>query len=66
MPTLFDAIQLGAIVVPILNLLDRLTDGKTVSVAMIDAPQALSLRREPRANVARYDTLRDKEIRHAS
>jgi transcriptional regulator with XRE-family HTH domain len=50
----------------ILNLLHRLTDGKSVSVTVIDAPQALSLRREPRANVARYDTLRDKEIRHAS
>jgi hypothetical protein len=50
----------------ILNLLHRLTDGKTVTVAVIDAPQALSLRREPKANVARYDTLRDKEIRHAS
>lgn len=54
----------------ILNLLHRLTDGKTVSVAVIDAPQALSLHREPKANVARYDTLRDtsqdREIRHAS
>jgi hypothetical protein len=50
----------------ILNLLHRLTDGKSVSVTVIDAPQALSLRREPKANVARYDTLRDKEMRHAS
>jgi hypothetical protein len=31
----------------------------------IDAPQALVLRREPQADVGRYDTLM-KEVRHAS
>ena len=36
------------------------------SAPRIDAPQALILRREPKANVARYDTLRDKDLRHAS
>jgi hypothetical protein len=50
----------------ILNLLHRLIDGKTTTVAVIDAPQALVLRREPVANVARYDGLRDKGLRHAS
>ncbi len=50
----------------ILNLLHRLIDGKSEQVARIDAPQALALRREPRANVERYDTLRGKEMRHAS
>lgn len=49
----------------ILNILHRLVDGKTVSVTPIDAPQALVLRREPRADVGRYDTLM-KEVRHAS
>jgi hypothetical protein len=50
----------------ILNLLHRLIDGKPTSVAAIDAPQALVLRREPRANVARYDALRGKETARAS
>jgi hypothetical protein len=50
----------------ILNILHRLLDGKPASVAAIDAPQALSLRREPKANVARYDTLRSKEASRAS
>ena len=50
----------------ILNILHRLLDGKPTSVAAIDAPQALSLRREPKANVARYDTLRRKEVARAS
>jgi transposase len=49
----------------ILNILHRLVDGKTASVAPIDAPQALVLRREPQADVGRYDTLM-KEVRHAS
>ena len=35
-------------------------------VETIDAPQALVLRQEPKANVARYDTLRGKDVRHAS
>ena len=54
----------------ILNLLHRLVDGKSASPPTIDAPQALSLTREPRANVDRYDALRDeavaREARHAS
>jgi hypothetical protein len=50
----------------ILNLLHRLVDGKETAVALIDAPQALALRQEPKANVARYDTLRGKVVRHAS
>ena len=50
----------------ILNLLHRLIDDKATGVAAIDAPQALGLRREPKANVERYDTLRGKDLRHAS
>ena len=50
----------------ILNLLHRLIDGKDGNPPRIDAPQALALHREPKANVARYDALRGKEIRHAS
>jgi hypothetical protein len=50
----------------ILNLLHRLTDGKTGIVMPIDAPQALNLQREPKANVARYDALRRKEATRAS
>lgn len=50
----------------ILNLLHRLVDGKADKVTPIDAPQALSLRREPKANVARYDALRRKEVGRAS
>jgi hypothetical protein len=50
----------------ILNLLHRLVDGKETEVTLIDAPQALTLRQEPKANVARYDTLRGKDVRHAS
>ena len=50
----------------ILNLLHRLVDGKTGTVMPIDAPQALTLRREPKANVARYDALRRKEATRAS
>ena len=50
----------------ILNILHRLLDGKPASIAAIDAPQALALRREPRANVARYDALRGKEAARAS
>ena len=44
----------------------RLIDGKSMTVATIDAPQALVLRREPRADVGRYDALRGKAVRHAS
>ena len=56
----------------ILNLLHRLVDGKTIGGPNIDTPQALILRREPKANVERYDDLRaqatafNKGIRHAS
>lgn len=45
----------------ILNLLHRQADLKTVQVTPIDAPQAPTLRQEPKANVARYDTLRGNE-----
>jgi hypothetical protein len=48
----------------VLNILHRLTDGKAPPVAPIDAPQALRLAQEPRADVGRYDNLR--ELRHAS
>lgn len=47
----------------ILNILHRLIDGKDGIPPRIDAPQALILCREPKANVARYDTLRDKDLR---
>jgi hypothetical protein len=50
----------------VINVLHRLTDGKSPPASPIDAPQALRLTREPVANVERYDTLRDKEQRHAS
>jgi len=49
----------------VLNILHRLIDGKTTGGPDIDTPQALILRREPKANVERYDDLR-KEKRHAS
>ena len=51
----------------IINLLHRLIDGKPLTTPTIDAPQALTLTTEPRANVERYDALRrTKEVRHAS
>jgi hypothetical protein len=40
-------------------------DGKNAAAA-IDAPQALILNQEPRADIERYDALRDREMRHAS
>jgi hypothetical protein len=50
----------------ILNRLHRLVDGKTTP-PIITAPQALTLANEPRADVERYDTLRQiSEVRHAS
>lgn len=49
----------------ILNVLHRLTDGKGAA-APIQAPQALVLAEEPRADTGRYDALRDRETRHAS
>ncbi len=48
----------------ILNVLHRLIDPKAPPASPIDAPQALRLTQEPKANVELYDTLR--EIRHAS
>lgn len=50
----------------ILNLLHRLVDGKAPTVPPINAPQALSLTREPRADVERYDTLRRKGMRQVT
>ena len=52
----------------VLNLLHRLVDGKVVGGPPLDTPQALILRREPKANVERYDGLRAQiaEGRHAS
>ena len=49
----------------VLNLLHRLTDNKNTP-SLIDAPQALVLTQEPRADIGRYDALRDREVRHAS
>ena len=52
----------------VLNLLHRLIDGKVVGGPPLDTPQALALRREPKANVERYDSLRSQTEggRHAS
>ena len=50
----------------ILNLLHRLVDGKPLTPPTINAPQALTLTNEPKANVERYDALRKTEVRHAS
>jgi len=50
----------------VLNLLHRLVDGKSSTPPTIDAPQALVLTNEPKANVERYDALRKAEVRHAS
>jgi hypothetical protein len=50
----------------VLNLLHRLTDGKAPPASPIEAPQALGLKREPLANVERYDALRDRGLPHAS
>ena len=50
----------------VLNLLHRLVDGKSFTPPTIDAPQALTLINEPKANVERYDALRKTETRHAS
>ena len=45
---------------------DAAAIAEATQVTAIDAPQALVLRQEPKANVARYDTLRGKDVRHAS
>ncbi len=54
----------------ILNLLHRLIDGKSPVTSTVEAPQALTLSQEPRADVERYDALRGegttREVRHAS
>lgn len=51
----------------VLNLLHRLVDGKPFLPPAVDAPQALTLINEPKANVERYDALRKSaEVRHAS
>jgi hypothetical protein len=54
----------------VLNLLHQLVDGKPATSLTIDAPQALVLAKEPRANVERYDALRiaseERQARHAS
>ena len=52
----------------VLNLLHRLIDGKTIDGPTLDTPQALILKHEPKANVARYDGLRAQIAggRHAS
>lgn len=52
----------------VLNLLHRLIDGKTTDGPDIDTPQALTLLREPKDNVERYDGLRARIAggRHAS
>ena len=44
----------------VLNVLHRLIDGKSTSTAIIEAPQALALDREPHADVERCDALRKK------
>ena len=52
----------------VLNLLHRLVDGKVFGGPPLDTPQALTLQREPKANVERYDGLRAQIVggRHAS
>lgn len=52
----------------VLNLLHRLVDGKVINGPPLDTPQALTLQREPKANVERYDALRNQVAggRHAS
>lgn len=51
----------------VLNLLHRLVDGTPTDQPDVSPPAALSLSKEPEANVARYDGLRAKEgTRHAS
>ena len=42
----------------ILNLLHRLVDEKLTATVALEAPQALRLTAEPRADVERYDALR--------
>ncbi|ERJ37724.1 Transposase [Burkholderia sp. AU4i] len=48
----------------VLNILSRLLDG--TPVPPLQAPQAFALQIEPRADVDRYDRLRDREDHHAA
>ena len=52
----------------VLNLLHRLVVGKVIDGPPLDTPQALTLRRETKANVERHDGLRAPIAggRHAS
>ena len=52
----------------VLNLLHRLVDSKVTGGPPLDTPQGLTLSREPKANVERYDGLRKNVAggRHAS
>ena len=54
----------------VLNLLHRLVDGAPINQPDVTPPEALALRKEPQANVARYDGLRRPQdtggTRHAS
>lgn len=51
----------------VLNLLHRLLDGTPTDQPNVNTPTALSLSKEPEANVARYDGLRvQKGVRDAS
>jgi transposase len=50
----------------VLNLLHRLVDGTPTDQPDVTPPSALSLKKEPEANVARYDVLRQGGTRHAS
>ena len=50
----------------ILNLLHRLLDGKHDRATGLEAPQALRLNQEPKADTGRYDRLLEKAVRHAS
>jgi transposase len=51
----------------IINLLHRLIDGMPLTTPTVETPSVLTLTTEPRANVERYDALRQAEdVRHAS
>ena len=52
----------------VLNLLHRLTDAKVSQISEVETPRGLALSAEPKADVERYDVLRDriKGARHAS
>jgi len=54
----------------VLNLLHRLTDAKASQVPEVEPPQGLTLNAEPKADVGRYDELRDasqtRRVQHAS